>query len=63
MITFSISEMRGQMLLMLSGLLGENGFGNGSHFSKCAQHQYSEGFAELSRNCNAEQGLHFLGNG
>ena len=47
MITFSISAMRGPMLLMVSELLGESGFGNGSHFSKCAQNRYSQGFAEL----------------
>ena len=62
MITFSISATRGPMLLMVSGLLGESGFGNGSHFSKRARHRYSQRFAELSRNCNAEQGHHFLGN-
>ena len=38
MITFSISAKRGPMLLMVSGLLGENGFGNGSHFNRCARH-------------------------
>ena len=63
MITFSISVMRGLMLLMVSGLLGESGFGNDSHFSRCARHRYSQGFAELPRNYNAEQGHHFLGNG
>ena len=62
MITFSISAMRGPMLLMVSGLLGESGFGNGSHFSRYARHRYSQGFAELPRNCNAEQDLHFSGN-
>ena len=62
MIIFSISAMRGPMLLMVSGLLGESGFGNDFHFSRCVQHRYSLGFAELLRNCNAEQGLHFSGN-
>ena len=38
MVTFTISAMRGPMLLMVSGLLGENGFGNGSHFSRRARH-------------------------
>ena len=38
MITFSISAMRGPMLLMVSGLLSESDFGNGSHFSRCAWH-------------------------
>ena len=63
MITFSISAMRGPMLLMVSGLLGESGFGNGSHFNKCAQNRYSQRFAELPRNYSAEQGHHFSGNG
>ena len=63
MITFSIIAMRGPMLLMVSGLFGESGFGNGSHFSRCARHRYSQGFAELPRNCNAEQGHHFSGKG
>ena len=63
MITFSISAIRGPMLLMVSGLLGESSFGNGSHFSRCAWHWYSQGFAELPRNCNVEHGHHFLGNG
>ena len=63
MITFTISAMRGPMLLMVSGLLGESGFGNDSYFSRCAWHRYSQGFAELPRNCNAEQCLYFLGNG
>ena len=43
MITFTISTVRGPMFLMVSGLLGESDFGNGSHFSRCAQHQYSQG--------------------
>ena len=38
MITFSISAMRGPMLFMVSELLGESGFGNDSHFSRCAWH-------------------------
>ena len=63
MITFSISAMRGSMLLMISGLLGESGFRNGSHFSRCAQHRYSQGFAELLRNCNAKQGHESSGDG
>ena len=70
MITFSISAMRGQMLLMVSGFLGEGGFGigeggfgNGSYFSRCAQHRYSQGFAKLLRNCNAEHGYYFSRNG
>ena len=63
MITFSISAMRGPMLLMVSGFLGESGFGYGSHFSKCARHRYSQGFAELPRNYNAEHGHYFSGNG
>ena len=63
MMTFSISAMRGPMLLIVSGLLGESSFGNGSHFSRCAWHRYSQGFAEPLRNCNAEQGHHFSGNG
>ena len=62
MITFTISAMRGPILLMESGLLGESDFGNGSHFSRCARHRYSQEFAELPRNCNAEQCLYFLGN-
>ena len=70
MITFSISAMRGPMLLMVSGFLGEGGFGigeggfgNGSYFSRCAQHRYSQGFAELLRNCNAKQGHKSSGDG
>ena len=61
MITFSINAMRGPMLLMVSGLLGESGFGNGSHFSRCARHRYSQGFVELPRNYNAEQLRSLLG--
>ena len=61
MITFSISAIRGPMLLMVSGLLGESSFGNGSHFSRCAQHRYSQGFVELPRNCNAEKLRSLLG--
>ena len=63
MITFSISAMKGLMLLMVSGSLGESGFGNGSHFSRCARHRYFQGFAELLRNYNAEHGHYFLQNG
>ena len=63
MITFTISAMRCPMLLMESGLLSESGFGNGSHFSRCAQHRYSQGFAKLPRNCNVEQCLYFSGSG
>ena len=63
MITFTISTVRGPMFLMVSGLLGESDFGNGSHFSRCTQHRYSQGFAELPRNCNAKQCIYFLGNG
>ena len=37
MITFKTSAMRGPMSLIVSGCLGESGFGNGSHFSKCAR--------------------------
>ena len=33
MITLSFSAMRGPMLSMVSGLLGESGLGNDSHFS------------------------------
>ena len=51
-ITFSINAMRGPMLLLVSGFLGESGFGNGSHFSRCARHRYFQGFAE---NIDAEQ--------
>ena len=40
MITFAISAMRGPMSLIVRGFLGESGFGNGSHFSRCAQQQY-----------------------
>ena len=50
MITFSISAMRGPMLLMVSGLLSESDFGNGSHFSRCAWHWYYQGFAKLPKN-------------
>ena len=63
MIIFSISAMRGPMLLMVSGLLGESGFGNGFHFSRCVQYRFSLGFTKLLRNCNTEQGLNFSGNG
>ena len=38
MITLSISAMRGPMLSMVSGLLGESGLGNDSHFSKHIRH-------------------------
>ena len=41
MITFAISAMKGPILLIVSGHLGESGFGNESHFSKCAQQRYS----------------------
>ena len=41
MITFAISAMEGPMSLIVSGHLGENGFGNGSHFSRCARQRYS----------------------
>ena len=34
MIAFTISAMRDPMLLMVSGLLGESGFGNGSQDRK-----------------------------
>ena len=63
MITFSISAMRGSMLSMISGLLGESGFRNSSHFSRCARHRYSQGFAKLLRNCDAEQGHESSGDG
>ena len=55
MITFAISAMKGSMSLIVSGLLGESGFGNDSHFSRCAWHRYSQGFAEQPRNCDAKQ--------
>ena len=41
MITFPISAMRGPMSLIVSGILGESGFGNGSHFRRCARQRYS----------------------
>ena len=63
MITLSISAMRGPMLSMVSGLLGESGLGNDSHFSKYIRHRYSQGFAELPRNDIAEHIRYFLGNG
>ena len=50
MITLSISVVRGPMLSMISGLLGESGLGNDSHFSKYIRYRYSKGFAELPRN-------------
>ena len=63
MISFAISAIRGPMSLIVSGLLGESGFGNGSHFSRCAWHRYSQGFVEQLRNCNAEKCLYFSRNG
>ena len=41
MITFAISAMRGLMSLIVNGRLGESGFGNGSHFSRCSWQRYS----------------------
>ena len=41
MITLAISAIRGPMLLIVSGRLGESGFGNGSHFNRCAWQRYS----------------------
>ena len=40
MITFAISAKRGPMSLIVRVFLGESGFGNGSHFSRCARQQY-----------------------
>ena len=37
MITFKMSAMRGLILLIISGHLGVSGFGNGSHFRRCAR--------------------------
>ena len=61
MITLSISAMRGPMLSMISGLLGESGLGNDSHFSKYIRYRYSQGFTELPRNNIAEHIHYFLG--
>ena len=63
MITLSISAMRGPMLSMVSGFLGESGLGNDSHFSRYTRHRYPQGFAELLRNNNAEHSHYFSGNG
>ena len=63
MITLSISAMRGPMLSMVSGFLGESGFGNDSHFSRYTQHQYSQELAKLLRKNNAEHSHYFSGNG
>lgn len=41
MITLKTSAMCGPMSLIVSGHLGESGFGNGSHYSKCAWRRYS----------------------
>ena len=61
MITLSISEMTGPMLSMVSGFLGENGFGNDSHFSKYTWHRYFQELAKLPRNNNAEHDRYFSG--
>ena len=63
MITLSISAMRGQMLSMVNGFLGESGLGNDSHFSKYVRHRYFQGFAELPRNNVVEHFRYFSGNG
>ena len=63
MITLSISAMRGPMLSMVSGFLGESGFGNDSQFSKYVWHRYSQGFAELPRNNVVEHIRYFSRNG
>ena len=63
MITLSISAMKGPMLSMVSGFLGENGLGNDSHFSIYTQHRYSQVFAKLPRNNNAEHIHYFSGIG
>ena len=63
MITLSISAMRGSVLSMVSGFLGEGGFGNDSHFSRYTRHRYSQGVVELPRNNNAEHIHYFSGNG
>ena len=62
MITLSISAMRDPMLSMISGFLGESGFGNDSHFSKFIRYHYSQGFAELLRNNITEHIRYFSGN-
>ena len=62
MITLSISVMRGPMLSMISGFLGESGFGNNSHFSKFIRYHYSQGFAELLRNNIAKHIRYFSRN-
>ena len=59
MIILSISAMRGPMLSMVSGFLGESGLGNDSHFSRYTRHRYSQRFAELPRNNNAEHSHYF----
>ena len=59
MITLSISAMRGPMLSMVSGFLGESGFGNDSHFSRYTRRRYSQELAKLPRNNNAEHSHYF----
>ena len=53
------SAIRGPMLSMLSGFLGESGLGNDSHFSTYVRYRYSQGFAELPRNNIAEHIRYF----
>ena len=45
--TSKVSAIGGPMSLIVSGCLGESGFGNSSHFSRYAQQQY------LARHCRA----------
>ena len=59
MITLSISAMKGPMLSMVSGFLGESGLRNDSHFNRYTRHQYSQGFVKLPRKNNAEH-IHFF---
>ena len=61
MIILSISAMRGLMLSMISGFLGESGLGNDSHFTKYIWYRYSQVFAKLPRNNIAEHIRYFSG--
>ena len=49
-ITFKTCAMRGPMLLIVSEYLGVSGFGNGSHYSKCARQR------SFLRHCQAHTG-------
>ena len=57
MIVTIVNAIKGPILSVLSGCLGESGFGN-----DIPKDRYSQGFAKQPRNKLAEHIVHFSGN-